>query len=127
MNQPDMNRTYASGQFGMQPGERWRRFLERVGTRSNDFAVRLSRAQLADVYQSLGERTLARHEAQAAAHLRARVANKIRDAARRETYLAAASGLEDHDATSLSPGRDQEPKSFRMARRGQRHAAVLHE
>jgi hypothetical protein len=27
------------------PGERWRRFLERVGTRSNDFAVRLSRAR----------------------------------------------------------------------------------
>ena len=26
-------------------GERWRRFLERVGTRSNDFAVRLSRAR----------------------------------------------------------------------------------
>ena len=24
-------------QFGAQPGERWRRFLERVGTRSNDF------------------------------------------------------------------------------------------
>jgi hypothetical protein len=29
----------------MQPGERWRRFLERVGTRSNDFAARLSRAR----------------------------------------------------------------------------------
>ena len=28
-----------------QPGERWRRFLERVGTRSNDFAARLSRAR----------------------------------------------------------------------------------
>jgi hypothetical protein len=27
------------------PGERWRRFLERVGTRSNDFASRLSRAR----------------------------------------------------------------------------------
>ena len=27
------------------PGERWRRFLERVGTRSNDFACRLSRAR----------------------------------------------------------------------------------
>jgi hypothetical protein len=26
-------------------GERWRRFLERVGTRSNDFAARLSRAR----------------------------------------------------------------------------------
>lgn len=27
------------------PGERWRRYLERIGTRSNDFAVRLSRAR----------------------------------------------------------------------------------
>jgi hypothetical protein len=27
------------------PGERWRRFLERIGTRSNDFASRLSRAR----------------------------------------------------------------------------------
>ena len=27
------------------PAERWRRFLERVGTRSNDFASRLSRAR----------------------------------------------------------------------------------
>ena len=27
------------------PGERWRRYLERVGTRSNDFACRLSRAR----------------------------------------------------------------------------------
>ena len=26
-------------------GERWRRFLERVGTHSNDFAARLSRAR----------------------------------------------------------------------------------
>jgi len=37
--------SYASGQFGALPGERWRRFLERVGTRSNDFAARLSRAR----------------------------------------------------------------------------------
>ena len=36
--------TYAGVQAGDQ-GERWRRFLERVGTRSNDFAVRLSRAR----------------------------------------------------------------------------------
>jgi hypothetical protein len=27
------------------PGERWRRFLERIGTRSNDFASRLARAR----------------------------------------------------------------------------------
>ena len=39
------NSTYAAGQFGAQPGERWRRFLERIGTRSNDFAVRLARAR----------------------------------------------------------------------------------
>ena len=32
-------------QFSQHPGERWRRFLERVGTRSNDFASRLSRAR----------------------------------------------------------------------------------
>jgi hypothetical protein len=30
---------------GDQQGERWRRFLERVGTRSNDFAARLARAR----------------------------------------------------------------------------------
>jgi len=40
-----VDRTYPGGQFGQQPGERWRRFLERVGTRSNDFAARLSRAR----------------------------------------------------------------------------------
>jgi len=39
------DRTYAAGHFGAQPGERWRRFLERVGTHSNDFATRLSRAR----------------------------------------------------------------------------------
>jgi hypothetical protein len=32
-------------QFASAQGERWRRFLERVGTRSNDFAARLSRAR----------------------------------------------------------------------------------
>jgi hypothetical protein len=40
-----MNGTYAGLQFGVQPGERWRRFLERIGTRSSDFPVRLSRAR----------------------------------------------------------------------------------
>jgi hypothetical protein len=40
-----VNGTYASAQFGAQPGERWRRFLERIGTRSNDFASRLARAR----------------------------------------------------------------------------------
>ena len=39
------DRTYPGAQFATQPGERWRRFLERVGTRSNDFATRLSRAR----------------------------------------------------------------------------------
>jgi hypothetical protein len=43
MNASD--RTYAAEQFATQQGERWRRFLERVGTRSNDFAARLSRAR----------------------------------------------------------------------------------
>jgi hypothetical protein len=42
-NAPD--RTYAVEQFATQQGERWRRFLERVGTRSNDFATRLARAR----------------------------------------------------------------------------------
>ena len=32
-------------QFAVGHGERWRRFLERVGTRSNDFATRLARAR----------------------------------------------------------------------------------
>jgi hypothetical protein len=40
----DHEKAYAVAQFGSQ-GERWRRFLERVGTRSNDFASRLSRAR----------------------------------------------------------------------------------
>ncbi len=40
----DRENTYAVAQFGSQ-GERWRRFLERVGTHSNDFASRLSRAR----------------------------------------------------------------------------------
>ena len=40
-----LNRTYAGTLFAVQPGERWRKFLERVGTHSNDFASRLSRAR----------------------------------------------------------------------------------
>ena len=40
-----VNGTYAGARFGEQPGERWRRFLERIGTRSSDFPVRLSRAR----------------------------------------------------------------------------------
>jgi hypothetical protein len=39
------DRTYVSAQIAAAPGERWRRFLERVGTRSNDFGTRLSRAR----------------------------------------------------------------------------------
>jgi hypothetical protein len=31
--------------FATHRGERWRRFLERIGTRDNDFASRLSRAR----------------------------------------------------------------------------------
>jgi hypothetical protein len=38
-------KTYAAAQFGNPPGERWRKFLERIGTRSTDFATRLSRAR----------------------------------------------------------------------------------
>jgi hypothetical protein len=40
----DREKAYAVAQFGSQ-GERWRRYLERVGTRSNDFASRLARAR----------------------------------------------------------------------------------
>jgi hypothetical protein len=40
------HQTYAATQFGAHPGEKWRLFLERVGTRSNDFAARLARARL---------------------------------------------------------------------------------
>ena len=39
------DRTYPITQSCVQPGERWRRFLERVGTRSQDFPVRLARAR----------------------------------------------------------------------------------
>jgi hypothetical protein len=39
------DKTYAAEQFGPLPGERWRRFLERIGTRSSDFPVRLARAR----------------------------------------------------------------------------------
>jgi len=51
MNAHDSNspytadKTYAVEQFANQQGERWRRFLERVGTHSNDFAARLARAR----------------------------------------------------------------------------------
>ena len=44
----DADRTYLphiAPQPGGPQGERWRRFLERVGTRSNDFAARLARAR----------------------------------------------------------------------------------
>ena len=43
MNDP--SRTYVTEKFASQSGERWRRFLERVGTRSNDFGTRLARAR----------------------------------------------------------------------------------
>jgi hypothetical protein len=36
---------YAAERFGAVHGDRWRRYLERVGTRSNDFACRLARAR----------------------------------------------------------------------------------
>lgn len=52
----EREKTYAVTQFGSQ-GERWRRYLERVGTRSNDFAARLARARF--VY--LHRREMATH------------------------------------------------------------------
>ena len=42
------DRTYLTGEgtpFAAAQGERWRRFLERIGTRSTEFASRLSRAR----------------------------------------------------------------------------------
>jgi hypothetical protein len=42
---PRTNFPAAGAPFAAAPGERWRRFLERIGTRSNDFASRLSRAR----------------------------------------------------------------------------------
>jgi heme oxygenase len=36
---------HAYTNYGEQTGERWRRFLERIGTHSNDFAARLARAR----------------------------------------------------------------------------------
>lgn len=39
------HRTYAGASFCAPQGERWRKYLERVGTHSNDFAARLSRAR----------------------------------------------------------------------------------
>jgi hypothetical protein len=45
MSEAKLDRTYAGMLFAAQPGERWRKFLERVGTHSNDFASRLSRAR----------------------------------------------------------------------------------
>jgi hypothetical protein len=37
--------THFAAHYAPDPGERWRRFLERIGTRSNDFASRLARAR----------------------------------------------------------------------------------
>jgi hypothetical protein len=41
----DMTNRTDPALFATTQGEQWRRFLERVGTRSNDFASRLSRAR----------------------------------------------------------------------------------
>lgn len=39
------HKPFVATQFASLPGERWRRFLERIGTRSNDFPMRLARAR----------------------------------------------------------------------------------
>jgi hypothetical protein len=39
------NPPLGSAAYASVPGERWRRFLERRGTQSNDFQLRLSRAR----------------------------------------------------------------------------------
>ncbi len=39
------HKTYVTTSFATHPGERWRKFLERVGTHSNDFGTRLARAR----------------------------------------------------------------------------------
>jgi hypothetical protein len=39
------DQTYADTRFAQLQGERWRRYLERIGTRSNDFGARLARAR----------------------------------------------------------------------------------
>ena len=57
-----VDRTYPGMQFGAEPGERWRRFLERVGTRSNDFPVRLSRARFVYLHRRETARTGCRCE-----------------------------------------------------------------
>ena len=36
---------HSAAHFASHSGERWRRFLERIGTRHNDFASRLARAR----------------------------------------------------------------------------------
>jgi hypothetical protein len=40
-----IDRTYPAARFSNLPGERWRKYLERIGTKSNDFATRLARAR----------------------------------------------------------------------------------
>ena len=45
MNQKSTAEPKSATSFSGHDGERWRRFLERVGTRSNDFAARLARAR----------------------------------------------------------------------------------
>jgi hypothetical protein len=45
MNDKPQNPMHSAAHFASLPGERWRRFLERIGTRHNDFASRLARAR----------------------------------------------------------------------------------
>ena len=52
MNQNPDNGRDDTPQFATSQGERWRRFLERIGTRSNDFATRLSRARFVYLHRN---------------------------------------------------------------------------
>jgi hypothetical protein len=55
-HRPDIGRETLP-QFATEQGERWRRFLERVGTRSNDFATRLSRARFVYLHRREASKT----------------------------------------------------------------------
>ena len=45
MNHKPQTPIHTPAHFAKHPGERWRRFIERAGTRHNDYASRLARAR----------------------------------------------------------------------------------